>query len=121
LSDLLGHEDRLVAHLEPLPFQEGRALATITEGSTELVEAPSEELATRQVLMAEEGDDVPSSPSARLTGYQKTKALPMLLTRTTPNAMRGVPGTELVRFVEGGPTSAYVLHNANSTLNSPCR
>jgi hypothetical protein len=34
LSDLLGHEDRLVAHLEPLPFQEGRALATITEGST---------------------------------------------------------------------------------------
>jgi hypothetical protein len=32
-------------------------LATITEGSTELVEASSEELATRQVLMAEEGDD----------------------------------------------------------------
>jgi hypothetical protein len=57
LSDLLGHEDRLVAHLEPIPFQEGRALATITEGSTELVEAASEELATRQVLMAEEGDD----------------------------------------------------------------
>jgi hypothetical protein len=47
LSDLLGHEDRLVAHLKPLPFQEGRALATPTEGSTELVEAPSEELATR--------------------------------------------------------------------------
>jgi hypothetical protein len=38
--------------------------------------------------------------------------------RTTPNAMRGVPGTELVRFVEGGPMSAYVLHSANSTLNS---
>jgi hypothetical protein len=47
LSNFLGHEDRLVAHLAPLPFQEGRALATITEGSTELVEAPSEELATR--------------------------------------------------------------------------
>jgi hypothetical protein len=61
---------------------------------------------------------MPSSPSARLTGYQKTKALPMLSTRTTPNAMHGVLGTELVRFVEGGPTSAYVLHSTNSTLNS---
>jgi hypothetical protein len=28
LSDLLEDEDRLVAHLEPLPFQEGRPLAT---------------------------------------------------------------------------------------------
>jgi hypothetical protein len=28
LSDLLKDEDRLVAHLEPLPFQEGRPLAT---------------------------------------------------------------------------------------------
>jgi hypothetical protein len=68
LSDPLGHEDRLVAHLEPLPFQEGRALATITEGSTELVEAPSEELATRQVLMAEEGDDDALIPIGALDG-----------------------------------------------------
>jgi hypothetical protein len=68
LSDLLGHEDRLVAHLEPLPFQEGRAFATITEGSTELVEAPSEELATRQVLMAEEGDDNALIPIGALDG-----------------------------------------------------
>jgi hypothetical protein len=68
LSDLLGYEDRLVAHLEPLPFQEGRALATITEGSTELVEAPSEELATRQVLMAEEGDDDALIPIGALDG-----------------------------------------------------
>jgi hypothetical protein len=29
LSDLLEDEDRLVAHLEPLPFQEGRPLATV--------------------------------------------------------------------------------------------
>jgi hypothetical protein len=61
---------------------------------------------------------MPSSPSARLMGYQKMKTLPMLSTRTTLNAMRGVPGTELVRFVEGGPTSAYVVHSANSMLNS---
>jgi hypothetical protein len=71
LSDLLGHEDCLVAHLEPLPFQEGRALATITEGLTELVEASSEELATRQVLMAEEGDDDALIPIGALDGISK--------------------------------------------------
>jgi hypothetical protein len=46
-----------VAHLEPLPFQEGRPLATAVEGSTELVDASSHELSSRQVLMAEEGED----------------------------------------------------------------
>jgi hypothetical protein len=71
LSDLLGHEDRLVAHLEPLPFQEGRALATIIVGSTELVEAPSEELATRQVLMAEEGDNDALIPIGTLDGISE--------------------------------------------------
>jgi hypothetical protein len=57
LSDLLEAEGRLVAHLEPLPFQEGRPLATVAEGSTELVNANSDELTSRQVLMAEEGED----------------------------------------------------------------
>jgi hypothetical protein len=32
-SDLLKAEDRLVAHLEPLPFQEGRPLATMAEAT----------------------------------------------------------------------------------------
>jgi hypothetical protein len=57
LSDLLEAEDRLVAHLEPLPFQEGRPLATLAEESTELVDASSEELISHQVLMVEEGED----------------------------------------------------------------
>jgi hypothetical protein len=57
LSNLLEAEGRLVAHLEPLPFQEGRPLATAAEGSTELVDKSSHELSSRQVLMAEEGDD----------------------------------------------------------------
>jgi hypothetical protein len=57
LSDLLEVEDRLVAHLEPLPFQEGRPLATAAEGSTELVDASSHELSSHHVLMAEEGED----------------------------------------------------------------
>jgi hypothetical protein len=35
LSDLLEAEDRLVAHLEPLPFQEGRPLATAAEDLTD--------------------------------------------------------------------------------------
>jgi hypothetical protein len=41
LSDLLEAEGRLVAHLEPLPFQESRPLATVAEGSTELVDESS--------------------------------------------------------------------------------
>jgi hypothetical protein len=45
--DLLEAEDRLVAHLEPLPFQEGRPLATVVEESTELVDESSEELISR--------------------------------------------------------------------------
>jgi hypothetical protein len=57
LSDLLEAEDQLVEHLEPLPFQEGRPLATVAEESTELVDASSDELISRQVLMAEEGED----------------------------------------------------------------
>jgi hypothetical protein len=57
LSDLLEAEDRLVAHLEPLPFQEGRPLATVVEESTELVDMSSNELISCQVLIVEEGED----------------------------------------------------------------
>jgi hypothetical protein len=57
LSDLLEAEGRLVAHLEPLPFQEGRPLATVAEGSTKLVDESSHDLSSGQVLMAEEGED----------------------------------------------------------------
>jgi hypothetical protein len=57
LSNLLEAESRLVAHLEPLPFQEGRPLATAAEESMELVDESSHELSSRQVLMAEEGED----------------------------------------------------------------
>jgi hypothetical protein len=57
LFDLLEADCRLVAQLEPLPFQEGRPLATVAEESTELVDASSDELVSRQVLMAEEGED----------------------------------------------------------------
>jgi hypothetical protein len=64
LSDLLEAEGRLVAHLEPLPFQEGRSLATAAEGSTELVDASSHELTSRQVLMAEEGENDGGFPIA---------------------------------------------------------
>jgi hypothetical protein len=117
LSDLLGYEDRLVAHLEPLPFQEGRALATITEGSTELVEAPFEELATRQVLMAEEGDGDALIPIGALDGISEDEDTAEAVDEN--DAERDVLETELVRFVESGPTSAYVLHSANSMPNSP--
>jgi hypothetical protein len=64
LFDLLEADDRLMAHLEPLPFQEGRPLATVAEESTELVDASSDELISRQVLMAEEGEDDGDLPIA---------------------------------------------------------
>jgi hypothetical protein len=57
LSNLLEAEGQLVAHLEHLPFQEGRPLAVVAEESTELVDASSDELVSHQVLMAEEGED----------------------------------------------------------------
>jgi hypothetical protein len=44
LFDLLEAEDRLVAHLKPLPFQEGRPLANMAEESTELVDVSFDEL-----------------------------------------------------------------------------
>jgi hypothetical protein len=57
LSDLLEDEGRLVAHLEPLPFQEGRPSVTVVEESTELADTVSDELVSCQVLMAAEGKD----------------------------------------------------------------
>jgi hypothetical protein len=74
LSDLLEAEDRLVAHLKPLPFQEGRPLATVAEESTELVEASSDELISSQVLMAEEGEDDGIEPNDALDMISEDEA-----------------------------------------------
>jgi hypothetical protein len=74
LSDLLEAEDRLVAHLEPLPFQEGRPLATMAEESTELVDASSDELISRQVLMAEEGEDDGDLPIVKFDAVSEDEA-----------------------------------------------
>jgi hypothetical protein len=73
-SNLLEAEDRLVAHLEPLPFQEGRPLATVVEESTELVDESSEELISRQVLMAEEGEDDGNLPIDKFDAVSKDEA-----------------------------------------------
>jgi hypothetical protein len=74
LSDLLEDEDRLMAHFEPLPFQEGRPLATVAEESTELVEASYDELISRQVLMAEEGEDDGIAPNDELDVISEDEA-----------------------------------------------
>jgi hypothetical protein len=74
LSDLLEDEDRLVALLEPLPFQEGKPLATMEEESTELVEASSDELISRQVLMVGEGEDDGISPNDALDMISEDEA-----------------------------------------------
>jgi hypothetical protein len=74
LSDLLEAEGRLVAHLEPLPFQEGRSLATMEEESTELINTSSNELISRQVLMAEEGEDDGGFPIVDFDAVSKDEA-----------------------------------------------
>jgi hypothetical protein len=73
-SDLLEAEDRLVAHLEPLPFQEGKPLATMVEESTKLVDEGSKELISRQVLMAEEGEDDGDLPIDELDAVSEDEA-----------------------------------------------
>jgi hypothetical protein len=74
LSDLLKAEDRLVAHLESLPFQEGRPLATMAEESTELVEESSDELVSCQVLMEEEGEDDGDLPIVEFDAISEDEA-----------------------------------------------
>jgi hypothetical protein len=74
LSDLLEAEGRLVAHLKPLPFQEGRPLATVAEESTELVDMSSDELTSRQVLMAEEGEDNGDFPIVNFQAVSEDEA-----------------------------------------------
>jgi hypothetical protein len=63
-----------VAHLESLPFQEGRPLATVAEESTELVEASSDELISRQVSMAEEGEDDGDLPIVEFDAISEDEA-----------------------------------------------
>jgi hypothetical protein len=75
LSDLLEAEGRLVAHLEPLPFQEGRSLTTVAEALTELVDTSSDELTSRQVLMAEEGDDDGGCPIVNFEAVSEDEAI----------------------------------------------
>jgi hypothetical protein len=74
LSDLLEAKDQLVAHLEPLPFQEGRPLATAAEESTELVDASSDELISCQVLMAEEGENDGDLPIVEFDAVSEDEA-----------------------------------------------
>jgi hypothetical protein len=112
-SDLLETEDQLVAHLEPLPFQEGRPLATMVEESTELVDESSEELISCQVLMAEEGKD-----DGELIRSPKTKPQSTPVMKVTPIVRHGGPGTELAQPAEGGSMSACDLCIASLTPNS---
>jgi hypothetical protein len=109
LSNLLEDEDRLVAHLEPLPFQEGRPLATMAEESTELVEASSDELISCQVLMAEEGEDDGNLPIIELDVISEDEATANVGDEndTDHEARRAKNRARAVR--EGGSTSACNL------------
>jgi hypothetical protein len=63
-----------VGHLESLPFQEGRPLATVAEESTELVEASSNELISHQVLMAKEDEDDSDLPIVEFDAISEDEA-----------------------------------------------
>jgi hypothetical protein len=118
LSDLLEAEDRLVAHLEPLPFQEGRPLATVVEESTELVDASYDELVSRQVLMAEGGEDDGDFPIVEFDAVSEVSPQPTPATRTMPIVRHGGPGTGPAQSGGGGSTSTGDLCIASLTLNS---
>jgi hypothetical protein len=117
LSDLPEAEGLLVAHLEPLPFQEGRPLATAAEGSTELIDESSHELSSRQVLITEEGEDCGNFPIETLKRSLKMRSRPTSVTRTTPIVRRGGPGTGPAQSGGGGLTSEGDLCIASSTLS----
>jgi hypothetical protein len=116
-SNLLKAEGRLVAHLEPLPFQEGRPLATVAEESTELVDASSNELTSRQVLMVEKARTMVASPSLTSKRSLKMRPQPTSATRMTPIVRHGGLGIEPAQSGGGGSTSAGDLCIASLTLN----
>jgi hypothetical protein len=95
ISDLLEDEDRHVAHLKPLPFQEGRPLATVADESTELVEVSSDELISRQVLMTEEGEDDGFAPNDELDVIPKDEATANTGDEHNADREAGGPGTEI--------------------------
>jgi hypothetical protein len=119
LSDLLEAEGRLVAHLEPLPFQEGRPLATMVEGSTELVDESSHELSSRQVLMAEEGEGDGDLPINNFEAISKDEI--MANAGDEKDADREAwRARNRARATGGGePTSVGDLCIASLTLSSP--
>jgi hypothetical protein len=117
-SDLFEAEDRLVAHLEPLPFQEGKPLATVVEGSTKLVDESSEELISRQVLMAEEGEDDGDLPIVEFDAVSEDEATANTDDENDAIVRHGGPRTELAQLTEGGSMSACGPCIASLTPNS---
>jgi hypothetical protein len=115
LSNLLEAESMLVAHLEPLPFQEGRPLATTAEESTELVDESSHELSSRQVLMAEEGEDGGDLPINNFDVISEDEITANAGNENTPIVRSGGPGTGPVQSDGGELTSEGDLCIASST------
>jgi hypothetical protein len=117
-SDQLEAEDRLVAHLEPLPFQEGRPLATVVEESTELVNESSEELISHKVLMAKEGEDDGDLPIDEFDAVSEDEATANAGDKDEPVVRHEGPGTGLEQLAEGGSMSACDPCIASLTPNS---
>jgi hypothetical protein len=63
----------------------------VAEESTELVEASSDELISRQVLMVEEGEDDGITPNDKLDVISKMRPQPTPATKTMPIVRHGGP------------------------------
>lgn len=73
-SQLLQAGDRLVAHLDTLPFHEGRPLASVTPGATALVDYSSDKHTShRHVYMAEVEGNANRHPNEQLDQISKDK------------------------------------------------
>jgi hypothetical protein len=107
-SDQLEAEDRLVAHLEPLPFQKGRPLATMVEESTKLADESSEELISRHVLMEEEGKDDGDLPIDEFDAVSEDEAKLTPAMKMMPIVRRGGPEIGPAQLAEGGSMSAAI-------------
>jgi hypothetical protein len=75
-TELLGDDARLVAHLDTLPYQEGRPLITVAQTGTVLVDYSSDEHSSHHhVYMAEvegEGNEDPNELLEQISGDEVT-------------------------------------------------
>jgi hypothetical protein len=90
----------------------------MAEESTELVDASSDELISRQVLMAEEGEDDGDLPIVEFDAVSEDEAIANAGDENDADRKARRTRTELARPTEGGSMSACDLCIASLMPNS---